>query len=307
MQSQDQIHPVPIIVESRKPLIRIDQVTPFANIIGTSDAARNWFRYHELLAQASDHDINEKYLKMQLAMMAQCQRSDIPEVKWISSAQVPAIFEITNSREFTLPIVEFDEAKRDLFYRILKMDPQQYLCFGACMSTPSELVIPALQPIVNPSVIVLQSSGNSDYKQSPVTYNEARNHEVVHGMDPKRGLDKLVRDEIVALIGSFADPANKYNTITIHPSHLISYVIEESAFKGRPITQPEAEKIVHDIIFYTNQLNALRTQGGQRITNDEMTRLLIGCHTLNEVIQLIASNASASRVDAKVIARKPFH
>ncbi len=203
-------------------------------------------------------------------------RLTLPPIQWIIDE--PVVQNITGAR-FAVPIMEFGRGQLDLLNRLTGTT-------GIEISIPIELV--SLGAITSQDSIESRLLLMADKSvPSSIPYIERRQHEFAHAIDPyahSRTEDALTMNELVAIVGSFADDEGKIYGVNLVPGYINPYILEQAKTMGNPLTQEEfvrqASLVEHLVKKSTSQYEL-----GKKVLNDEAARRLMACRNFSELRQ----------------------
>lgn len=86
--------------------------------------------------------------------------------------------------------------------------------------------------------------------------------------------------EIIAIIGSFSGPHDRYTPIVLYPPHITPYLAEELRRKG--VTEIP-ENVFMGMVDLVNAIVYKSTHSNPRFPNDKITRKIMKCDSLQEL------------------------
>lgn len=91
-------------------------------------------------------------------------------------------------------------------------------------------------------------------------------------------------NELVAIVGSFADDEGKEYGVNLAPGYIYHYILKQAKIIGERLTQEEFARQAALVEHLVKQSTS-RYEQGKKVLNDEATRRLMACRNFGELRQ----------------------
>lgn len=245
-------------------------------IIGRDTRLINWYQFHtqtlpetlrDPFQRAATETVIERFMRNEFGIPDQFF---LPPISWVEHN--PVIHQITGT-SFMVPVFQFTEDQWDTYEALSPVItgginvpiPIEYMSLGKLSSSQS----------IFSKIIVFPP----DSIQMAMPKTEREPHEFTHVIDPYTHIPSrnLIRNEIIALIGSFSDNFNRFSGITLAPFYILDYIQRQAELMGLKVT-PEDLIIISGVIcqIVDKATHTLPTPtGNHKMPNDDVVRKMI--------------------------------
>jgi len=251
----------------------------YAAILRTDPKLQVWYEFHSgvLLNEVSnprDKREMENIVHGHVKSWKGLRRDIIlPKVTWVTHSS--NVLNITG-QAFAIPTLTFNSEQERLYSAIAGEDtggltlrfPIEFASRGRLNHTDS----------VDSQIVLLPDP----YTPRITSHAERSQHEYTHAVDPllnSRVKDQKIINEMVAIVGSYADSDARYSGLTLFPPYIIPYLMERFRNEGNFPPENEVVEMVETI----NALVYNMTHTYPKLPNDVVTRRLMAAKSLDDL------------------------